>query len=54
MMHIDFDTYTLIADLLMMTDANNDFIHSVDDVAKIVGVDVDTVRYVDRAENDIF
>ena len=50
-MMIDFDTYEMIADLLMMGD--DEPTYSVEEIAEMVGVDVKVVQYVDRAENDI-
>lgn len=47
MTKIDFNTYCKIADLL----TNDDL--GVDDIAKMVGVSADVVKYVDRAENDV-
>lgn len=47
MMNINFDTYTKIADLLDNLD------YTVEDIAKMVGVTTDVVKYVDRAENDV-
>ena len=47
MMNIDFDTYLLIADLL------DDDTLSIADIAEIANVSYDTVKYVDRAENDV-
>ena len=47
MMNIDFDTYLLIADLL------DDDTLSIADIAKMTNVSYDTVKYVDRAENDV-
>ena len=46
-MTINFNLYCRIADLL-----DNDNL-SVDDIAKMTGVTVDVVKYVDRAENDV-
>lgn len=48
MMHIDFDTYEMIAELLMM--GEDEPTYSVEEIAEMVGVDVETVQYVDRAE----
>ena len=48
MMHIDFDTYEMIAELLMM--GEDEPTYSVKEIAEMVGVDVETVEYVDRAE----
>ena len=47
MTHIDFDTYQLICELL----GNEDL--GLDDIAAMVGVTLEDVQYVDRAENDI-
>ena len=46
MMNINYDTYEMIADLLM------DETLSVEEIAEMANVSVDAVRYVDRAEND--
>ena len=51
-MMIDFDTYEMIADLLMMG-GDDEPTYSVEEIAEMVGVDVEVVRYVDRAENDV-
>jgi DNA-directed RNA polymerase specialized sigma24 family protein len=48
MMNINFDTYEMICDLLDNEDLD------VAEIAAMVGVSVETVKYVDRAENDIF
>ena len=50
-MMINFDTYEMIAELLMM--GNDEPTYSVEEIAEMVGVDVDVVGYVDRAENDV-
>ena len=50
-MMIDFDTYEMIADLLMMGD--DEPTYSVEEIAEMVGVDTEIVKYVDRAENDV-
>ena len=50
-MMINFDTYEMIAELLMIGD--NEPTYSVEEIAEMVGVDVDVVNYVDRAENDV-
>ena len=47
MTHIDFDTYQLICELLDNEDLG------LDDIAAMVGVTLEDVQYVDRAENDI-
>ena len=47
MMNIDFDTYMMIADLL------DDDTLSIADIAEMTNVSYDTVKYVDRAENDV-
>lgn len=52
MMNINFDTYELICDLLNEGTELNP-IHSVEEIAEMVGVSVETVQYVDRAENDV-
>jgi hypothetical protein len=46
-MTINFNLYCRIADLLMNDDLG------VADIAKMVGVTADVVKYVDRAENDV-
>ena len=46
MMNIDYDTYELIADLLMNEDL------SVEEIAGMANVSIDAVRYVDSAENE--
>ena len=50
-MMINFDTYEMIAELLMM--GNDEPTYSVEEIAEMVGVAVDVVEYVDRAENDV-
>ena len=50
-MVIDFDTYTSICDLLMMVDADDFPIYSIDEIADLVGVSAGIVRYVDSAES---
>ena len=50
-MMINFDTYEMIADLLMM--GGDEPTYSVEEIAEMVGVDVEIVNYVDRAENDV-
>ena len=50
-MMINFNTYEMIADLLMM--GNDEPTYSVEEIAEMVGVDVDVVNYIDRAENDV-
>ena len=47
MTHIDFDIYQLICELLDNEDLG------LDDIAAMVGVTLEDVQYVDRAENDI-
>jgi hypothetical protein len=49
MMHIDFDTYELICDLLGAGD-DLEPTYSVEEIAEMVGVTVEAVRYVDEAE----
>lgn len=51
MMHIDYDTYEMICDLLVEGD-NLEPTYSVEEIAEMVGVSVETVQYVDRAEHD--
>ena len=50
-MMINFDTYEMIAELLMM--GNDEPTYSVEEIAEMVGVAIDVVEYVDRAENDV-
>lgn len=50
-MMINFDTYEMIADLLAK--GGDEPAYSVEEIAEMVGVDVDVVEYVDRAENDV-
>ena len=50
-MMINFDTYEMIAELLMMGD--DEPTYSVEEIAEMVDVDVEIVEYVDRAENDV-
>jgi hypothetical protein len=50
-MHIDFDTYNTICDLLMMVDSDGFPIYSITEIADLVGVSTDCVRYVDSAES---
>lgn len=47
MIHIDFDTYQLICELLDNEDLG------LDEIAVMAGVTLADVQYVDRAENDI-
>ena len=47
MTHIDFDTYQLICEL-----RDNEYL-GLDDIAAMVGVTLEDIQYVDRAENDI-
>ena len=50
-MMINFDTYEMITELLMM--GNDEPTYSVEEIAEMVGVAIDVVEYVDRAENDV-
>jgi hypothetical protein len=50
-MMINFDIYEMIANLLMM--GGDEPTYSVEEIAEMVGVDVEVVNYVDRAENDV-
>lgn len=52
MMHIDYDTYELICGLLAEGDELEPA-YSVEEIAEMTGVSVETVQYVDRAEHDI-
>lgn len=49
MINIDFDTYELICDLLAEGD-DLEPTYSVEEIAEMVGVTVEVVRYVDEAE----
>ena len=49
--NIDFDTYCQIADLLN-EGTELEPTYSVEEIAEMVGVSVETVQYVDRAENE--
>ena len=51
MMNINTDTYELIADLLA-DGTDLDPTYSVEEIATMVGVSVDTVLWVDRSENE--
>ncbi len=51
MMHIDFDTYEMIADLLAQG-IDLDPTYSVEEIAAMTGVSVETVQWVDRSENE--
>lgn len=48
-MTMNFDTYTMIADLLF---EREDL--TIEEIAEECGVSVEAVQYVDRSENDIF
>ena len=50
-MMINFDTYEMIVDLLMMGD--DEPTYSVEEIAEMVAVDVEVLEYLDRAENDV-
>lgn len=50
-MAINFDTYNTICDLLFMVDTDGFPTYSVDEIADLVGVSADCVRYVDSAES---
>lgn len=51
-MYIDFDTYTRICDLLIMVDSDGFPTYSITEIADLVGVSADCVRYVDSAESE--
>lgn len=53
MMNIDFDTYELICDLLAEGD-DLEPTYSGEEIAEIVGVTVEAVRYVAEAEYGAF
>jgi hypothetical protein len=48
---IDSDTYERIVELLEERNLYGDYFYTVEEVAEIVGVSVEAVQYVDRAEN---
>lgn len=48
---LDFDSYCQIADMLALTDSCGNHVYSVEKIAQIMVVSVDTVLWVDRAEN---
>ena len=50
-MMINFDTYEMIADLL--AEGGDDPTYSVEEIAEMVGIDVDVVNYVYLAEYDV-
>jgi hypothetical protein len=51
MMYIEFETYQTICELLV-EECDGEFAYSVEEIAEMVGVSVETVQYVDRAENE--
>ena len=51
MTHIDYETYTEICDLLA-EGIDLEPTYSIEEIAEMVGVSVETVQYVDRAENE--
>lgn len=52
-MKIDYDTYEKICDLLI-AGTEDEPTYSVDEIAEMIGVTADVVRYVDRSENGAF
>jgi hypothetical protein len=48
-----YETYEAICELLYEVDAEGDPRYSVEEIAEMLGVTVEEVRYVDRAENDV-
>ena len=50
-MMMNFDKYEMIAE--RRTSCNEEHTYYVEEIAEMVGVDVDVVNYVDRAENDV-
>lgn len=52
MMTISFETYEMIADLLA-EGTDLDPTYSVEEIAEMVGVSVDVVRYVAQSEEDV-
>ena len=52
MMNIEFEIYQTICELLA-EEHDGEIAYSVEEIAEMVGVSVEIVRYVDRAENDI-
>lgn len=51
-MAMEEDTYNEIVILLEELDIMGDYIYTTEDVAEIVGVALEVVEYIDRAEHD--
>lgn len=51
MMHIDYETYEMICDLLAEGD-DLEPTYSVEEIAQMAGVSVEMVQQIDRAEHD--
>jgi hypothetical protein len=49
---VDSDTYERIAELLEERNLYGDYFYTVAEVAEIVGVALEVVEYIDRAEHD--
>ena len=49
---VDYDTYNKIAMLLEELDDMGDYVYTTKDIAEIVGVALEVVEYIDRAEHD--
>ena len=52
MMNIEFETYQTICELLA-EERDGEIAYSIEEIAEMVGVSIETVQYVDRAENDV-
>ena len=50
-MAMEEDTYNEIVTLLEELDIMGDYIYTIEDVAEIVGVALEVVDYIDRAEH---
>lgn len=48
---IDIDTYERIAELLDERNLYGDYFYTIEEVAEIVGISIEAVRYVARAEH---
>ena len=52
MLTISSETYERIAELVLL-ETDDEPTYSIEEIAAMVGVSVEVVQYVDRAENDI-
>lgn len=48
-----YETYEAICELIYAVDDEGDPRYSVEEIAEMLDVTVEEVRYVDRAENDV-